>query len=322
MNDRKLYLGVDLGGTNIAVGISDAGGNLSGKLSRPTPRGTGSIISAIAGACEQSLADAGLSVSDIDSLGVGVPGTIYPEGVVSYACNLGMKNVQLAKLLSERMGLPVFVENDGNCAAVGEYLVGCGRDAKSLLCVTIGTGVGGGFVENGRLFRGANGCGVELGHMVIEYGGRLCACSRRGCFETYASATALIRDCCEYIDSAPNSQCAAIAAERGGVDGRTIFLAMDAGDSGAGRVFGRYASYLACGLTNLVNIFQPELICIGGGISAQGERLLAPVRAILAEEDYARDCDVRAELVCARLGNDAGIIGAALLSRLKGEEIQ
>ena len=128
MNDRKLYLGVDLGGTNIAVGISDAGGNLSGKLSRPTPRGTGSIISAIAGACEQSLADAGLSVGDIDSLGVGVPGTIYPEGVVSYACNLGMKNVQLAKLLSERMGLPVFVENDGNCAAVGEYLVGCGRD--------------------------------------------------------------------------------------------------------------------------------------------------------------------------------------------------
>ncbi len=170
-------------------------------------------------------------------------------------------------------------------------------------------------MEEGRLFRGFNGCGAEMGHMVIHRGGRECACGRRGCFETYASVTALIDACRTYIAEAPGSACAYIAARQGKVDGHTVFLAMDAGDAGAEEIFRRYTADLACGLTNLVNIFQPEILCIGGGISARGERLLSPVREIVNRENYARDCPARSTLTAAKLGGDAGIIGAALLEK-------
>jgi len=307
---EKLYLGVDLGGTNIAAGLTDSAGTLLKKESVPTPRGTEQIVEAITGLCDRLTGG-----ETAASLGVGVPGTVWPKGTVSYACNIDMKKVPLEEMLREKLRLPVHVENDANCAALGEYFAGAGKGAASLLCVTLGTGVGGGFVENGRLFRGFNGCGAEMGHMVIRIGGKECACGRRGCFERYASVTALIEGCLAYIAEAPGSACAQIAARQGKVDGHTAFLAMEAGDAGAEAVFQHYVTDLACGLTNLVNIFQPEVLCVGGGISARGETLLAPVREIVERENYARDCPARFTLTAAKLGGDAGIIGAALLER-------
>ena len=318
MSDERFYIGVDLGGTNIASAVVSDAGALSGKSSIPTPRGCNEIADAIARCCRMSMRAAGISCGDVVSVGVGVPGTVDGHGNVLFACNIDMRSFPLAEALSSRLGLPVTLDNDANCAAAGEYLAGCGRGCSSLLCLTIGTGIGGGFVSNGRIFRGFNGCAPEVGHMVIDFGGRRCACSRRGCFETLASASALERMTREYIAEQPDSICAAIAAGRGRVDGRTIFAAMDSGDAGARDVFRRYAEYLACGVTNLVNIFQPELVCLGGGISAQGERLIAPVRGIVEAEDYARVGARRTKIVCASLGNDAGITGAALMGRLNG----
>lgn len=320
MSSEKLYLGTDVGGTNTVSGVVTDQGLLLGKASLPTPRGSDAIADAIAQTCCLALAGCGRMPEEISSLGIGVPGTVYPAGTVSFACNLGMKNTPLAELLRQRLGVPVYLENDANCAAVGEYLAGCGRDTSSLLCVTIGTGVGGGFVENGRLWRGANGCGLEVGHMVIRQDGFPCSCGRRGCFESCASATALIRLCRDYIAQVPASPCAHIAQEQGDVNGHTVFLAMDAGDSGAQAIFDTYISALACGLTNLVNILQPQVLCLGGGISAQGERLLTPVRQLVLSEDYARDCPTQVRLLPAALGNDAGIIGAALLEKLSNGE--
>jgi len=304
---EKLYIGIDLGGTNIAAGLVTETGEILKKLSIATPSGSEAIVSAIEMLCRE------LMDENVSSIGIGVPGTVWPRGTVSYACNIDMRDYPLSNLLSEKLSLPVYVENDANCAALGEYLAGCGKDTSSLLCVTIGTGVGGGFVEKGQLYRGFNGCGVEIGHMVIDPYGEKCACGRRGCFETYASASALIGKCREYAENYPSSPMAKIAET--GIDGRSVFDAMDRGDKGAAEIFDSYVKYLACGLTNLTNIFQPEILCIGGGISAQGERLIKPVRDIIENEDYARDCHCRTRIIQAQLGNDAGIIGAALLER-------
>ena len=309
----KLYLGIDLGGTNIAAGLVDSSGEIIARRNIPTPTGSDNIVDALETLCRQLMTD------DVSSIGIGVPGTVWPRGTVSYACNVGMKNVPLADILSPRLQKPVYIENDANCAALGEYHAGCGRGKSSLLCVTLGTGVGGGYVENGRLFRGFNGCGAELGHMVIDPSGEKCACGRKGCFETFASTSALINRMNAYISSNPHSPAAQIAAQSG-VDGRTLFAAMDAGDLGAEEIYREHIRYITLGLTNLANIFQPEILCIGGGISAQGEKLLAPIREILEAEEYARDCENRTTLRAASLGNDAGLIGAALLERTENND--
>ncbi|MGE4353251.1 MAG: ROK family protein [Oscillospiraceae bacterium] len=312
----NLHIGVDLGGMKIAAGIVSDHGELITKSSMKTPRGAENIADAIYNCAMLAMDLASIDIDDVSTVGVGVPGTVFPRGNISFACNIGLKSTPLADMLESRFERPVFLENDGNCAAAGEYLAGSGVGSRSLLAVTLGTGIGGGYVENGRLFRGFNGCGAELGHMVIVHGGRECSCVRRGCFEAYASVSALISMLRDYIENYPLCPCAVLSRERGVVDGHTVFLAMDAGDSGAKELYQRYISYLACGVTNLVNIFQPEIVCLGGGISARGERLLAPVREILMREDYARDCAERTKLVAALLGNDAGIIGSALLHKI------
>lgn len=309
---NNTYIGIDLGGTNIAAALVSEDGEILRRLGIPTPWGADSIIKAIEQLCRELMTDS------VSSVGIGVPGTVYPRGTVSYACNINMRNIALADILSSALGLPVYLENDANCAALGEYFAGCGKGASSLLCVTLGTGVGGGFVESGRLFRGFNGCGAEMGHMVIDPHGEKCACGRAGCFETYASVSALIKRCRDYISVHPSSPMALLAAKC--VDGSTVFQAMAAGDEGAKNIFKDYVRYLACGLTNLVNIFQPEILCIGGGISARGEELLRPVREIVLSQDYARDCPERTCLTAAKFGNDAGLIGAALLERTNTDD--
>ena len=216
-------------------------------------------------------------------------------------------------MMSRRLGKEIYLENDANAAALGEYAAGAGKGSRSLVLITLGTGVGGGAVLDGRLYTGFNHAGLEVGHMVIEHGGRPCTCGRLGCFEAYCSATALIKRTREIMAEDRSSLLWQIAGDLEHVNGRTPFDAAARGDAAAGKLIDEYIEYLACGVASLVNIFQPEVLCVGGGPSAQGETLLAPVRYILDREDYARNNVRRTRLMGAALGNDAGIIGAALL---------
>ncbi len=309
------YLGIDLGGTNIAAAVVEENGRILGRASLPTPRGIEAVADRIAEAARAAVSAAGLSLEQVASVGVGSPGTIQPDtGVVKYWSNLNFNDVPLAELLSARLGRPVLLENDANAAALGEYAAGAGRGSASMVAITLGTGVGGGAVLNGKLYTGFNYAGMEVGHFVIDHGGRLCTCGRRGCFEAYCSATALIKRTREIMQAHPESLLWTLAGgslER--VDGRLPFEAAGRGDPAALRIIDEYVGYLGGGVTSLVNIFQPEVFCIGGGPSAQGENLMGPVREILQREDYARNQSRRTKLVRALLGNDAGIIGAALL---------
>ena len=314
------YLGIDLGGINIAAAVVDESGHILGRDSRPTPHAPGEVVADhMAAAARAAASQAGVSLEEIASVGVGSPGAIDPQaGMVINWYNLGFDHVPLSALLAQRLGLEVFLENDANAAALGEYAAGAGKGSASMVAITLGTGVGGGAVLGGKLYTGFNYAGMEVGHFVLEYNGRPCKCGRRGCFESYCSATALIKRTREEMQRHPDSllwQAAGGSLDR--VEGRTSFDAMAQGDPVAKAVVDEYASYLGCGVASLVNILQPEVFCIGGGVANAGETLLAPVRAIVEREDYARNSLRRCRVVRAQLGNDAGIIGAALLPRFR-----
>ncbi len=308
------YIGIDLGGTNVAAGLVDGGGSLLGQASVPTPRGAEEVADAIADAARQAVADAGVKVSDAQSVGLASAGSIDPErGVVVHAFNLGLDHVPLAQLISDRLGLPALLENDANAAALGEFVAGAGKGCRSLVAVTLGTGVGTGAVLDGRLFTGFNYAGMEGGHMVIRRGGRPCTCGRRGCWEAYASATGLILSTREAMAAHRDSVLWKLAPALERVNGKTAFDAAWGGDAAAQAVVEEYVSDLACGVVNLVNLLQPEVLCIGGGVSKQGEALLGPIRRVLDQEEFTRDGARRTRLCTARLGSEAGVIGAALV---------
>ncbi|MBM6721637.1 ROK family protein [Pseudoflavonifractor phocaeensis] len=309
------YLGIDLGGTNVAAAVVDREGTILGKVSLPTPRtGAEAVADQMAAAARAAAEKAGVPLEQVESVGIGSPGTIEPEqGLIRFWSNLNFVDVPLGGLMEARLHEKIYLENDANAAALGEYAAGAGKGSQSMVAITLGTGVGGGAVLNGKLYTGFNYAGMEVGHFVIEYGGRLCTCGRKGCFEAYCSATALIKRTREVMEEHPDSLLWQLAGSLEGVDGRTPFDAAAQGDAAAGKVIDEYVNYLGCGVASLVNIFQPEVFCIGGGPSAQGETLMAPVRYILNREDYARNSVRRTRLVRAALGNDAGIIGAALL---------
>lgn len=313
------YLGIDLGGTNVAAAVVTPSGAIIGRASLPTPRGAAQVVNCMAQAARAAAQAAGTSLQDVAAVGVGSPGTIQPDtGMVKYWSKLDFNDVPLADMLSAQLDRPVLLENDANAAALGEFAAGAGRGSSSMVAITLGTGVGGGAVLDGRLYTGFNYAGMEVGHFVIEYGGRLCTCGRRGCFEAYCSATALIKRTRELMEQHPESLLWRLAqGSLEHVNGRTPFDGAARGDFTALQIIDEYVSYLGCGVASLVNIFQPEIFCIGGGPSAQGENLMGPVREILQREDYARNQARRTRLVRATLGNDAGIIGAALLSRFR-----
>ena len=219
------------------------------------------------------------------------------------------------RLLRERTGIQnVYFDNDANCAALGEATAGCGKGAKDFVMITLGTGVGSGIIANGKLVTGLNYAAGEMGHTVIVYGGLPCNCGRRGCWEKYSSATALIAQTKDAMRENPDSiMWDLVDNDILNVTGRTAFDAMRKGDEAAKRVVDNYIAYLACGISNVVNIFQPEVLAVGGGIGNERENLLAPVRKILASERYSIHAKKQTELKAATLGNDAGVIGAALL---------
>ncbi|WP_130869543.1 ROK family protein [Intestinimonas massiliensis (ex Afouda et al. 2020)] len=309
------YLGIDLGGTNVAAAVVDKDGTILGKASLPTPRtGAEAVADQMAAAAKAAAEQAGVSLEQVESVGIGSPGTIEPQhGLIKFWSNLDFENVPLAALVEERLHKRIYLENDANAAALGEYAAGAGKGSQSMVAITLGTGVGGGAILNGRLYTGFNYAGMEVGHFVIEHNGRPCTCGRKGCFEAYCSATALIKRTRQVMEENPDSLLWQLAGDLDKVNGRTPFDAAAQGDAAAGKVIDEYVDYLGCGVASLVNILQPEVFCIGGGPSAQGETLMAPVRYILNREDYARNSVHRTRLVRAALGNDAGIIGAALL---------
>ncbi len=313
--DAMLKLGIDLGGTNIKAGVTDKNGRLLGKgLVETRHRGAGAIINDAAQLCFGVLDKAGIGIGEIETVGAGVPGSFNSKtGLIEFCPALDLSGVPIAKMLGEKLGKRIFIENDANLAALAEYALGSGRGAKSLVAVTLGTGIGGGIIIDGRIHEGCNQAGGEIGHMVISQGGEKCSCGRSGCFEAYASAAALKRQTKEMMLSYPDSLMWSEAGSMENVNGTTAFAAAGKNDEAAIMVLERYFSYLACGLTSIINIFQPEVLCIGGGLSNEGEGLLKPLREIIDKEDYARHSEIRTKVVLTALGNDAGIIGAALL---------
>ena len=316
----KYYLGIDLGGTNIAVGVVDENFNIVGRATRKTavPRSADSIADDMAGACFDAVKNAGVEIGDIAACGIGSPGAVDTvKGEVAVSENLGFRHTPLVKMLKERVGKEFYIENDANAAAYGEFLAGAGKGTKNFIAITLGTGIGGGIIADGKIFTGGNFGGAELGHTVICTGGNYCNCGRHGCFEAYASATALIKRTKEEMQNHKESIMWALCdGDIQKASGKTPFDAAEKGDITAKQIIKDYQTYLAAGVTNIINIFQPEVLCIGGGVSAQKENLIKPVRDIVYAENYTRNVLPNPKITVAELGNDAGIIGAAMLYKL------
>ncbi len=309
-------IGIDLGGTNIVAAVVDEKYNIIAKAKTPTavPRSAELIFDDIAKVCKEAVEKAGLTMNDISSVGLGTPGTVNSDGVIEFANNLNFDNVPAKDMIIERLGdKPVYVANDANCAALGEAYAGCGNGAKNFIAVTLGTGVGSGVIIDGKVVTGVNNAGGECGHMVIVVDGEACTCGRHGCWEAYASATALINQTKKAMEQYPDSVMHQLAKEEGKVSGKTAFDAMRRGDIAGIKVVDQYIKYVACGIINLVNALQPEIICVGGGICNEGETLLRPLRRYIEAERYSVYSKIQTKILKAELGNDAGIIGAAIL---------
>lgn len=319
--EKVMYkLGIDLGGTNIVAGVVDRDYKIIGvgKAKTRAPRPAEEIADDMAKTVFEAIENAGISIDEIDSMGIGSPGAIDSEnGIVTYSNNIGFYQVPLAKMMKERVGKDFYIGNDANAAAYGEYIAGAGKGTKNFVAVTLGTGVGGGIIINGEIYTGLGGVGGELGHTVIHMDGEVCSCGRNGCWEAYASATALIRQTKQAMKRYPESEMWNLCGgSLDNVSGITAFNAMRKGDYAGKMVVDNYIGYIAVGLSNMINIFQPEVICIGGGISREGDTLIVPLREIVAGENYGRNMKEKVVIKAADLGNDAGIIGAAYLCNL------
>ena len=316
------YIGVDLGGTNIAAGIVNSEFQIVKKGSVPTNvagRTAEEIIKDMGALCDSLVKDAGLTFDDIEYVGIASPGAIDPvRGVVNYANNLPFSRFPIADTLKKFIPVKkVLVENDANAAAKGEAVAGAAKGVGDVVMITLGTGVGGGIIIDHKVYSGFNYAGAELGHIVIEYNGRQCSCGRKGCWEAYSSAAGLINMTKEKL-----AECEAkgiptlmtdFVKEEGKVSGKTAFAAMKKGDAPAKEVVDMYIGYLGCGLSNIINIFQPEILVIGGGICNEKHYLTDPLEKIIKEETYGNEAIKPTTLKIAELGNDAGIIGAAVL---------
>ena len=308
------YVGIDIGGTNVKIAVVNARGEILKKNSIKTrgPRNVEEVVDNIAEAVKDLTKN-----YDYASIGVGCPGAIdSKEGVVEYSPNLYWKNVPLAKMLSERTGKEVKISNDANVAALGEHKFGAGKDYTDTALITLGTGVGGGFVVDGKLFEGFKSKGTEIGHTVIRENGFQCTCGRKGCFETYASATALIRETRYAMgkDIDKNSLMWDLCEhDLTKVDGKTAFTAFKKGDVLARAVVEKYVKSLSEGILNVVNLFRSQAVILGGGVCGAGDILTEPIQRRVDKYRYGGEESLRTMILIAQLGNDAGVIGAASL---------
>ena len=316
----KKYIGIDIGGTNLKAGLVDESGALLATAKEPlcwsSPE---DFVKKLAILSKNAAVNAGVPAGEIAGVGMGVPGEVDTEkGQILYTCNIPLSDFNITEGFRRYLDVPVFLGNDADCAALGEFYAGAGRQVQNLIVVTLGTGIGAGIILNGKLLHGVNGAAGEVGHMVVVPDGEPCPCGRRGCWEQYASATALKRLTREAMQKNPDS---ALWRHCGGdlakIGGRSAFqVAKDCGDETACSVCEQYISYLALGVTNLINLFQPEMLCIGGGVSNEEDAaLLHPLQRKVEQERFGCRPTPAAKVVKAELGNDAGMIGAAYLAR-------
>ena len=314
-------IGIDLGGTNIAAAIVNNEFKIVKKKSVPTgaERDASLIMDDMAALCRSVCAEAGIDFSEIEAIGIASPGIAnHTDGYVEYANNLPFKHTPICEMVSKGTGVKeVHVENDANAAAWGEAVAGAAKGTENSVMITLGTGVGGGIIIDGKVYSGFNYAGAELGHIVIEHNGRPCSCGRKGCWEAYSSATGLIKMTKEKLEECANKGETTVMTElvekKGKVTGRTAFDAMRLGDKAGKEVVDMYLDYLACGLASIINIFQPSIITIGGGISGEGQSLIDALEPLVRAEQYGCGLVKLTEIRIAKLGNDAGIIGAAFL---------
>ena len=314
-------IGIDLGGTNIAAAVVSKDFKIVKKMSVPTgaSRDAAIIMDDMAELCRNVCAEAGISLDEIEAIGIASPGVAnHDDGVVEYACNLPFRKFPICAELAKRIGISnIHVENDANAAAWGEAVAGSAKGTKNSVMITLGTGVGGGVIIDGKVFSGFNYAGAELGHIVIEVDGRPCGCGRRGCWEAYSSATGLVNMTKEKLAECEASGRATamtdFVAKYGKVNGRVAFDAMRAGDEAAKEVIDMYLKYLESGLASMINIFQPEVLSIGGGISGEGDSLIEMILPSVRSQQYGVGFTELTRVCIASLGNDAGIIGAAFL---------
>lgn len=322
----KYYVGIDLGGTNIVAGVVDETYKILSKASVKTnmPRPSEKIMDDMVSVTHQAVKEAGLNMDQIECVGIGSPGIADIEtGYIEYANNLDFNHVPMGDYLKKKLNKPVYVENDANAAAYGEFVAGAAKGTKNAVCITLGTGVGGGIVINNHIYSGFNHAGAELGHNVIVADGEPCTCGRKGCLEAYASASALIRMTREGMESNKDSLMWKLSEEEGKVSGRTAFAAMRQGDAAAKAVCDQYIHYLAVGVANAINTFMPEVVCIGGGVCNEGDPLMVPLREQALAEVYTSHIPgftKNPRIVKAELGNDAGLIGAAFLGQSGSHE--
>lgn len=313
-------LGIDLGGTNIVAGVVDENFKIIGIGKRKTNVSGGAEVIAddMAAAAFDAIKDANLTIDDIEDMGIGAPGTINSEtGDIPFSNNLYFYDVPLGKMMEERVGKKFYIENDANAAAYGEYIAGAGKGSNHFVAITLGTGVGSGIIIDGKILSGSNHAGGEMGHSVIVMNGEKCTCGRHGCWEAYASATALINQTKQAMIRYPESKMWDLCEKNiDNVSGKTAFDAAEQGDVAAKMVVDRYIEYIAVGIANVVNAFQPDMVCIGGGVSKQGDVLIKPIKQFVNGENFARNITKDVVIKTATLGNDAGIIGAAYLCNL------
>ena len=309
-------IGIDLGGTNIVAGLVDEHLKIIDKCGVKTnvPRAIESIVQDMAQLVYTLTVRNEMDARDIASVGVGIPGTANQDnGHLEDANNLGFEDVPFLTLLKEQLPCPVYFDNDANVAAWGEYQTG-GYQEDSFIMMTIGTGIGGGIILNGRLWPGINGAAAEFGHMTIFCDGIPCNCGREGCFEAMASANALISQARERMAEEHESLLWQLCGgDIGKIEAKSVFDGAATGDRVCVELLDTYTTLLAEGITNIINIFQPAVLCIGGGVSRAGDALLVPVREKVAERIYSKNSKRNTTIELAKLDNDAGVLGAALL---------
>ena len=314
-----LRIGVDVGGTFIKAGVVDESYTILNKVSVPTGGDGGyeDMVRKIAHAAELAAQEAGLAVKDCAAVGIGIPGLLNPKtGVVVLAPNLNWRDVPFLNTIQKLLPVPVRVGNDANCAVAGETLAGAAKGCENVVMLTLGTGVGGGIVTDGRLFVGGQGLGAELGHMVLQRDGEPCGCGMKGCIEAYCSVTSLVKQTLRAMEADPGSAMHAYAKEAGIVDGRTAFECSKKGDKAAVTVVENYCRYLANAIGSLVTAFRPDVVLIGGGLSNQREYLMDKLNALLPQYVFASGIIGVPPVMRATLGNDAGTIGAAFLDKV------
>ncbi len=311
MSDRET-IGVDLGGTKMLIGVLAGTEPLYEEREASKGQSEDELVELLV----REIEEAREARPGVAAIGLGIPATLdHDKGLAVSAVNLPLSNLPIRDLVSERTGLPVFVDNDGNVAALAEYLYGAARGKPDIVMLTVGTGIGGGLILGGEIYRGSTGAGAELGHVVIQADGPPCQgnCPNHGCVEALASGTALGREGRAAAESAPDSALAKVLAAGEEVDGKAVTEAALAGDETAAGVFELIGARLGVACASLANVFQPDAIVVGGGVIAAGDLLLEPARREVRER--ALDPMNRTPILEATLGNDAGMIGAAALAR-------